>query len=150
MRKFLYWAFLPFVVLVCCFLMSSCSSDDGDEQKDSSKSIVGEWISKNGIYYQFRANGTGRYICLLDEPGYDPEHPQAVIEYPNDPYEFEYNVKDNVLTMKEFYSDGYSVYVCDVVVSEDVLHMRQTKYNDDGGEWIIDQRPSWKTYLRWK
>ena len=136
MRKFLYWAFLPFVVLVCCFLMSSCSSDDGDEQKDSSKSIVGEWISKDGIYYQFRANGTGRYICLKDEP--------------IDPYEFEYNVKDNVLTMKEFYSDGYSVYVCDVVVSEDVLHMRQTKYNDDGGEWIIDQRPSWKTYLRWK
>lgn len=109
MRKFLYWAFLPFVVLVCCFLMSSCSSDDGDEQKDSSKSIVGEWISKDGIYYQFRANGTGRYICLKDEP--------------NDPYEFEYNVKDNVLTMKEFYSDGYSVYVCDVVVSEDVLQM---------------------------
>ena len=136
MRKFLYWAFLPFVVLVCCFLMSSCSSDDGDEQKDSSKSIVGEWISKNGIYYQFRANGTGRYICLKDEP--------------IDPYEFEYNVKDNVLTMKEFYSDGYSVYVCDVVVSEDVLQLRQTKYNDDGGEWIIDQRPSWKTYLRWK
>ena len=136
MRKFLYWAFLPFVVLVCCFLMSSCSSDDGDEQKDSSKSIVGEWISKDGIYYQFRANGTGRYICLKDEP--------------IDPYEFEYNVKDNVLTMKEFYSDGYSVYVCDVVVSEDVLQMRQTKYNDDGGEWIIDQRPSWKTYLRWK
>ena len=136
MRKFLYWAFLPFVVLVCCFLMSSCSSDDGDEQKDSSKSIVGEWISKDGIYYQFRANGTGRYICLKDEP--------------NDPYEFEYNVKDNVLTMKEFYSDGYSVYVCDVVVSEDVLQMRQTKYNDDGGEWIIDQRPSWETYLRWK
>ena len=136
MRKFLYWAFLPFVVLVCCFLMSSCSSDDGDEQKDSSKSIVGEWISKDGIYYQFRANGTGRYICLKDEP--------------IDPYEFEYNVKDNVLTMKEFYSDGYSVYVCDVVVSEDVLQLRQTKYNDDGGEWIIDQRPSWKTYLRWK
>ena len=136
MRKFLYWAFLPFVVLVCCFLMSSCSSDDGDEQKDSSKSIVGEWISKDGIYYQFRANGTGRYICLKDEP--------------IDPYEFEYNVKDNVLTMKEFYSDGYSVYVCDVVVSEDVLQMRQTKYNDDGGEWIIDQRPSWKTYLRRK
>ena len=136
MRKCLYWAFLPFVVLVCCFLMSSCSSDDGDEQKDSSKSIVGEWISKDGIYYQFRANGTGRYICLKDEP--------------IDPYEFEYNVKDNVLTMKEFYSDGYSVYVCDVVVSEDVLHMRQTKYNDDGGEWIIDQRPSWKTYLRRK
>ena len=136
MRKFLYWAFLPFVVLVCCFLMSSCSSDDGDEQKDSSKSIVGEWISKDGIYYQFRANGTGRYICLKDEP--------------IDPYEFEYNVKDNVLTMKEFYSDGYSVYVCDVVVSEDVLQMRQTKYNDDGGEWIIAQRPSWETYLRWK
>ena len=136
MRKFLYWAFLPFVVLVCCFLMSSCSSDDGDEQKDSSKSIVGEWISKDGIYYQFRANGTGRYICLKDEP--------------IDPYEFEYNVKDGILTMKEFYSDGYSVYVCDVVVSEDVLHMRQTKYNDDGGEWIIDQRPSWKTYLRRK
>lgn len=136
MRKFLYWAFLPFVVLVCCFLMSSCSSDDGDEQKDSSKSIVGEWISKDGIYYQFRANGTGRYICLKDEP--------------IDPYEFEYNVKDNVLTMKEFYSDGYSVYVCDVVVSEDVLQMRQTKYNDDGGEWIIAQRPSWKTYLRRK
>ena len=136
MRKFLYWAFLPFVVLVCCFLMSSCSSDDGDEQKDSSKSIVGEWISKDGIYYQFRANGTGRYICLKDEP--------------IDPYEFEYNVKDNVLTMKEFYSDGYSVYVCDVVVSEDVLQMRQTKYNYDGGEWIIDQRPSWKTYLRRK
>ena len=136
MRKFLYWAFLPFVVLVCCFLMSSCSSDDGDEQKDSSKSIVGEWISKDGIYYQFRANGTGRYICLKDEP--------------IDPYEFEYNVKDNVLTMKEFYSDGYSVYVCDVVVSEDVLQLRQTKYNDDGGEWIIDQRPSWKTYLRRK
>ena len=136
MRKFLYWAFLPFVVLVCCFLMSSCSSDDGDEQKDSSKSIVGEWISKDGIYYQFRANGTGRYICLKDEP--------------IDPYEFEYNVKDNVLTMKVFYSDGYSVYVCDVVVSEDVLQMRQTKYNDDGGEWIIAQRPSWKTYLRRK
>ena len=136
MREFLYWAFLPFVVLVCCFLMSSCSSDDGDEQKDSSKSIVGEWISKDGIYYQFRANGTGRYICLKDEP--------------IDPYEFEYNVKDNVLTMKEFYSDGYSVYVCDVVVSEDVLQMRQTKYNDDGGEWIIAQRPSWKTYLRRK
>ena len=135
MRKNLYWAFLP-VVLVCCFVMSSCSSDDGDEQKDSSKSIVGEWISKDGIYYQFRANGTGRYICLKDEP--------------IDPYEFEYNVKDNVLTMKEFYSDGYSVYVCDVVVSEDVLQMRQTKYNDDGGEWIIDQRPSWKTYLRRK
>ena len=136
MRKFLYWAFLPFVVLVCCFLMSSCSSDDGDEQKETSKSIVGEWISKDGIYYQFRANGTGRYICLKDEP--------------IDPYEFEYNVKDNVLTMKEFYSDGYSVYVCDVVVSEDVLQMRQTKYNDDGGEWIIAQRPSWKTYLRRK
>ena len=136
MRKFLYWAFLPFVVLVCCFLMSSCSSDDGDEQKDSSKSIVGEWISKDGIYYQFRANGTGRYICLKDEP--------------IDPYEFEYNVKDGILTMKEFYSDGYSVYVCDVVVSEDVLQMRQTKYNDDGGEWIIAQRPSWETYLRWK
>ena len=136
MRKNLYWAFLPFVVLVCCFLMSSCSSDDGDEQKDSSKSIVGEWISKDGIYYQFRANGTGRYICLKDEP--------------IDPYEFEYNVKDNVLTMKEFYSDGYSVYVCDVVVSEDVLQLRQTKYNDDGGEWIIDSKPSWKTYLRWK
>ena len=136
MRKFLYWAFLPFVVLVCCFLMSSCSSDDGDEQKDSSKSIVGEWISKDGIYYQFRANGTGRYICLKDEP--------------IDPYEFEYNVKDGILTMKEFYSDGYSVYVCDVVVSEDVLQLRQTKYNDDGGEWIIDQRSSWKTYLRRK
>ena len=135
MRKFLYWAFLP-VVLVCCFVMSSCSSDDSDEQKETSKSIVGEWISKDGIYYQFRANGTGRYICLKDEP--------------IDPYEFEYNVKDNVLTMKEFYSAGYSVYVCDVVVSEDVLHMRQTKYNDDGGEWIIDQRPSWKTYLRRK
>ena len=150
MRKFLYWAFLPFVVLVCCFLMSSCSSDDGDEQKDSSKSIVGEWISKDGIYYQFRANGTGRYICLKDEPGYEPEHPQAVIEYPNDPYEFEYNVKDGSLTMKEFYSDGYSVYVCYVVVSEDVLQFRQTKYNDDGGEWIIAQRPSWETYLRWK
>ena len=136
MKKNIYLAFLPVVVLVCCFVMSSCSSDDGDEQKDSSKSIVGEWISKNGIYYQFRANGTGRYICLKDEP--------------IDPYEFEYNVKDNVLTMKEFYSDGYSVYVCDVVVSEDVLQLRQTKYNDDGGEWIIDQRPSWKTYLRWK
>ena len=136
MRKFLYWAFLPFVVLVCCFLMSSCSSDDGDEQKDSSKSIVGEWISKDGIYYQFRANGTGRYICLKDEP--------------IDPYEFEYNVKDNVLTMKEFYSDGYSVYVCDVVVSEDVLQLRQTKYNDDGGGWKVDSKPSWKTYLRWK
>ena len=136
MRKFLYWAFLPFVVLVCCFLMSSCSSDDGDEQKDSSKSIVGEWISKDGIYYQFRANGTGRYICLKDEP--------------IDPYEFEYNVKDGILTMKEFYSDGYSVYVCDVVVSEDVLQLRQTKYNDDGGEWKVDSKPSWKTYLRWK
>ena len=135
MRKNLYWAFLP-VVLVCCFVMSSCSSDDSDEQKETSKSIVGEWISKDGIYYQFRANGTGRYICLKDEP--------------IDPYEFEYNVKDNVLTMKEFYSDGYSVYVCDVVVSEDVLQMRQTKYNDDGGEWIIAQRPSWKTYLRRK
>lgn len=150
MRKIIYLAFLP-LVLVCCGILSSCSSDDGDEQKETSKSIVGEWISKDGgIYYQFRTNGTGRYICLSEEPGYDPEHPQAVIEYPNDPYEFEYNVKDNVLTMKEFDSHGYYVYVCDVVVSEDVLQLRQTKWNRYGGEWVIDPRPSWKTYLRWE
>ena len=149
MRKNLYWAFLP-VVLVCCFVMSSCSSDDSDEQKETSKSIVGEWISTDGLYYQFRANGTGRYICLPDEPGYNPEHPQAVIEDPIDPYEFEYNVKDGILTMKTIYSDGYSVYVYDVVVSEVVMQLRETKQKHDGGEWQIDSKPSWETYFRWK
>ena len=149
MRKNLYWAFLP-VVLVCCFVMSSCSSDDSDEQKETSKSIVGEWISKDGIYYQFRTNGTGRYISLSGEPGYDPEYPQAIIEHPNDPYEFEYNVKDGILTMKTIYSDGYSVYVYDVVVSEVVMQLRETKQKHDGGEWQIDSKPSWETYFRWK
>lgn len=145
------------VTVALCVIMAlaftSCSDDDEDHKVNNP--IVGEWISVNNdgvdIYYQFLSNGTGRYICLADEPGYDPEYPDAVIKHPDDPYYFDYTLEGNILTMKE-YGDGekmdFTIYVAQVEITNDVLQMKVLKWTDDGKDWVEESNPSWDTYKR--
>lgn len=144
------------VALALCVIVSmsltSCGDDD-DDAPSSTQAIEGEWIKTNGnIYYQFLPDVTGRYICLADEPGYDPEYPEAVIKNPVDPYYFDYTVDGDILTMKEYASiqnkDDYTIYVYDIVVSKDVLQMKCIRTSDNGVDWDeYDYR--WETFNRW-
>lgn len=129
-------------VAVCLIVAASFTGCSDKDDPKPAKAIEGEWISTSGIYYyQFLSDGTGRYICLADEPGYDPEYPDAAIQKPVDPYYFDYTVEGDILTMKEYYDttnkDEYSIYVCEFVVSKNVLQIR----------WDSDS--SWDTYNRW-
>lgn len=136
------------VIVVIAF--TGCSDDDDPKL---SQTIEGEWIKSNGnIYYQFSSDGTGRYICLADEPGYNPEYPDAVIKDPIDPYYFDYIVEEDVLTMKEYADiqdkDDYTIYVYKIVVSNDVLQMKCLRTSENGIDWN-DSDCSWEIYNRW-
>lgn len=142
------------VVIALCVIMGMAFNSCSDDDPKSTKSIEGEWISTNGhIYYQFLSDGTGRYICLADEPGYDPNYPDAAINKPVDPYYFDYTLDGDILTMKEYYgakeNDDYTIYVYDYVVSQDVLQIRLLRSSRDGINWIDYSYPDWSTYKRW-
>lgn len=137
---------------LCVFVvmaLTGCSADDPED----SQLIGGEWINTDGdIYYQFSSDGIGRYICLADEPGYDPAHPESVVKNPVDPHYFDYIVEGDVLTMKEYANnqnkDDYTIYVCQIVVSKDVLQMKQLRWSDNGIDWY-DSNDDWETFNRW-
>ena len=137
-----------FVIMAIAF--TGCNNDD---DMKSFRSIEGEWISANGdIYYQFLSDGTGRYICLADEPGYNPEYPDAAIIKPEDPSYFDYTVDGDILTMKDYYDgenkDDCTIYVYQFIVSKDVFQMKEIRYSNDGINWM-DVNYGWETYNRW-
>lgn len=130
----------------------SCSDDDSESNNDA---IVGEWIKRTGddcdIYYQFLADGKGRYICLSDEPGYDPEYPNAVIKHPVDPFLFDYTLEGNILTIKEYYSqydEDLFWFVDEIEINNNVLQKRRLRESSDGINWY-EYTPSWETYKRY-
>ncbi|OKY86125.1 MAG: hypothetical protein BHV69_03505 [Bacteroidales bacterium 52_46] len=145
------------IAVALCIIMStalySCSDDDDDEPNNNA--IVGEWIKRNGddvdIYYQFSADGKGRYICLSDEPGYDPEYPDAVIKHPVDPFLFDYTLDGNILTMKEYYNQyepELAIYVNEIEINNNVLQMKRLRYSYDGIDWN-ESTSDWETYKRY-
>lgn len=141
-------------VLMCLLLSTAFTSCGDDDDEPSSKGgLLGEWIRKDGsIYYSFLSDGTGRYICLPDEPGYDPEYPDAVIKHPVDPCYYDYTLEGDILTMKEYYDESktdFTIYVCRIEVSGDVLQMSTLRWSDDGVNWNEYETPGWSTYLRW-
>ena len=136
--------------VVLCVLMSaafvSCSDDDPN-------GLEGEWISDDGdIYYQFLSNGTGRYICLADEPGYNVSNPGLVIDNPEDPYYFDYTIDGNILTMKEYAEVGnqndFTIYVCEIRLDGNTLQIKDIRWSDNGVDWNEDHNPQWDTYIR--
>lgn len=141
------------VALALSSIMSiALYSCDNDDAPNTNSPIVGEWIITYGsIYYQFSADGHGRYICLEDEPGYDPEYPDAVIKHPIDPFYFDYTLEGNILTMKE-YSDQskkeFTIYVCEIEINEDVLQMKELRWSRDGIKWQ-ESSYGWETYKRY-
>lgn len=118
-------------------IFSSCDDDD-----KSNSQITGEWISDNGdIYYQFNSNGTGRYICLADEPGYNPEYPEAAIKHPVDPYYFNYSFDGETLRTREYdgnNKEDYTDYTFTVSIEGNILQMKSS-YNS-----------KWEIYRRYK
>lgn len=144
------------IAVALCIIMStalySCSDDDDDDDEPNNSAIAGEWIKSNGnIYYQFSADGTGRYICLADEPGYDPEYPDAVIKHPIDPYYFDYTLEGNILTMKEYYNQDkkdFTIYVNEIEINNNVLQMKRLRYSYDGIDWN-ESTSDWETYKRY-
>lgn len=145
----------PAIAVALCIIMSialnSCSDDDDEPKSDNA--IVGEWIKSNGnIYYQFMTDGSGRYICLSDEPGYNPEYPDAAIKHPVEPYYFDYTLDGNILTMKEYYNKdktNFSIYVHEITINNNVLQMRELRWSDDGINWYEEPASSWETYNRY-
>lgn len=143
------------LTVVLCGVISiafySCSDDDSPKP---SQAIEGEWIEETDadIYYQFLSDGTGRYICLADEPGYNPEHPETSIKNPKDPYYFDYTVEGNILTMKEYYSQDksdFTIYVNEIEITKDVLKMKNLRWSDDGTNWYDKDNSDWDVYNRW-
>lgn len=131
--------------------LSSCS-DDKDEP---SNGIVGEWISDNGhIYYKFNSNGTGRYICLADEPGYNPDKPDAVIAHPVDPEDFTYTIDGDIITMTSHWTNWEGETETDIEeytynISDGILSLKEERYFSNG-EWNQSSYSSWTYYNRWK
>ncbi len=151
-HKFFYLQSL-FNVALCVFMAMTFSSCSDDDDPKSTKPIEGEWISTDGkIYYQFLTDGNGRYICLADEPGYNPEYPDAAINKPVDPYFFDYKVEGDILTMKEYYGvkdkEDYTIYVCEIEVSKNVLQMKCLRTSENGIDWE-DSNSEWKSFNRW-
>lgn len=151
-HKFKHLQSLVTVALYVIVGMAFTGCSDDDDPKPA-QAIEGEWISTNGnIYYQFSSDGTGRYICIGDEPGYNPEYPDAVIKNPVDPYYFDYIVEGDVLTLKEYEDiqdkDDYVIDVYKIVVSKDVLQMKLLRESENGIDWNDFER-SWETFNRW-
>lgn len=130
-----------------CVILSTALYSCSDNEP-SNNAIVGEWISSNDIYYQFSADGKGRYICLSDEPGYDPEYPDAVIKHPVDPDPFEYTLDGNILTMKDPY-DNIEIDIYLIEINNNVLQMKRLRHSCDGIKWSDDNYSSWETYKRY-
>ena len=118
----------------------SCSDDD----KSDSSAIVGEWISENGhIYYQFKADGTGVYICLADEPGYDPANPDPVIKNPTDPYALTYTYSEEthiLTTYEECDVHGYDKYEFLVNFSDNNNVVALKILDDEVNDWVYYHR----------
>ena len=135
-----YFKLMAFAMMaVCSLAFVSCSDDD--DKSESASPIVGEWIKDNGhIYYQFKADGTGVYICLADEPGYDPKNPDAVIKNPVYPYPFHYTYSEEtriLTTSEECEEHGYDIYEYSVSFSDNnnVLGLKDITYGYDDWEW---------------
>lgn len=132
-------------------MLTACSDDDKDSPTSG---IVGEWISDNGhLYYRFNSNGTGRYICLADEPGYNPEHPDAVINHPDDPDDFTYKVEGDHIIISSTWTNHEGKEIIDQEdylydLSGNTLQLKCIRYTDEAGEWHDSYSPSWTAYIR--
>lgn len=128
--------FLWSLILVVSISLVSCSDDDKGDN-----AIVGEWVEDSReIYYQFNSNGTGRYICLEDEPGFSSGKIDAIIADPDDPYYFDYTLNGKNLLMREYWSANnkskYTDYIYEVNVSKNQLKMKEISAVDyDGTEY---------------
>ena len=148
-HNFLHLQTLSVVLcIISAMACVSCSDDDPQPQN----SLVGEWISDDGdIYYQFLSDGTGRYIFLADELGYNPSYPDAVINHPVDSDYFDYTIVGDTLTMKEYYqnSNSFAFYVYLMDLNTNVLQLRRLRWSDDGINWhnVFDE---WEPYNRWE
>lgn len=140
------------IAVVLCTMLSialySCSDDD-DEPKSN---IVGEWIDTDGeMYYQFSNDGSGRYIFLPDEPGYNPEYPDAVIKHPVDPFYFDYTLDGNILTIKWHDYDDKKLPMIEaneIEINKNVLQLKQLRSSHDGIDWE-ESTSGWETYKRY-
>ena len=133
-------------------ILTACSDDDKDSPATG---IVGEWISDDGdLYYRFNSNGTGRYICLGDEPGYNPEYPDAAINHPIDPYDFTYKIEgDHILISTPWTNyEGKEIidqedYLYDL--SGNTLQLKCLRFTSENGEWQdASSSANWKVYKR--
>lgn len=141
-------------MLLCLFMsVAFVSCKDDDDEPAAKSGLLGEWISSDGLYYSFLSNGTGRYICLPDEPGYDPDHPEACIKHPVDPFDYEYTLKDDILTIKVNYnrdeSYDFTIDEFQIEVSGDVMQMKLLRSSSDGVKWEDHPRAKWETYYRY-
>ena len=140
---------LALAALFTISTMSACSDDDNDSQESR---VIGEWISEYGNYFRFIDGGTGTFICLADNPDYDPANPQATIDNAKESaYSCNYTIEGNVLTMASYHSQMKATYVCEIVfVDKNTFKMLPVKYRHDDGEWIMEEDAGWETYKRWK
>lgn len=129
---------------------TACSTEDDSVPENG---IVGEWISSNGnLYYRFNSNSTGRYICLADEPGYNPAYPDASINNPVDPNDFTYSIGDGHIFITTTWIFGEKKiidqedYLYDL--SGNTLQLKCVRYTNSEGEWIDASSQSWDVYHR--
>lgn len=107
MKKALKKVSLFAVVLVAVVVLSGCGN---------SNSIVGTWQYKDGktvrsdIYYTFNKDKTGGYTYYgqTKKFTYEDKGTKVKISYEgtNVPNEFDYSIKDNVLTIKDSFGSN--------------------------------------------